>query len=302
MTAAPEANRFVLLCKSFRQDVRRVERMMVSAQRFNTDDIPVVLCVPERDVALFRQHLTPFRYTLITDEAVVQAHPHAEAQALLDRYRRTAGSLSQQVVKSEAWRLLGCDAYLCLDSDTVFLRPFCREDFLAADGHPYTVVHQDKDFFQLALCQGHSEVWTSFVTTSRRMQQRFGRPGPLYSYGPFPVLWSAQVWRDLDRLELGPKGLTLWDAIDQIPSEAHWYGEALLTFGSIPVHPIGPMCRCYHYNWQSQIFSKLGENESTLAEHFLCAVYQSNWDEALDHEPRRSRVSKWARTIKRLWR
>lgn len=302
MTTLVDANGFVLLCKSYRQDVRRVERMMASVQRHNVDDIPVVLCVPEADVELFRERLATFRYTLITDESVVLAHPDAQARGLLDRYHRTPGSLSQQVVKSEAWRLIGCNAYLCLDSDTVFLRPFGRQDFLAADGHPYTIVHEDKDLFQLALCQGHEDVWTAFLATSRGMQDRFRRQGPVYSYGPFPVLWSARVWHDLERLDLAPKGLTLWDAISQIPSEAHWYGEALHALRSIPLHVIGPLCRCYHYSWQERLLRKLGENEATLAKHFLCVVYQSNWDEALDHGRRRSRLSQWAWNIKRLWR
>lgn len=302
MTTIVDSNGFVLLCKSYRQDVRRVERMMASVQRHNVENLPVVLCVPRADVEVFRAKLTPYRYTLITDESVVEAHPDAQAKGLLERYRRTTGSLSQQVVKSEAWRLVGCDAYLCLDSDTVFLRPFGRADFLAPDGHPYTIVHQDKEFFQLALCQGRGEVWSAFLATSRAVQDRFERAGPVYSYGPFPVLWSARVWRDFEQRYLRPRGLTLWDAIDQIPSEAHWYGEALLSLGSIPLHLIGPLCRCYHYSWQARLLRKLGETEETLAEHFLCVVYQSNWEENLDLRRRRSRLSQWAWLIKNLWR
>ena len=52
--------------------------------------------------------------------------------------------------KAEAWRLLGCSAYLCMDSDTVFLRPATRSDFLTPAGHPYTLLHQSRELLQQA--------------------------------------------------------------------------------------------------------------------------------------------------------
>ena len=39
--------------------------------------------------------------------------------------------------------------YLCIDSDSIFIRDFGKTDFLASDGEPYTVLHQNKELFQL---------------------------------------------------------------------------------------------------------------------------------------------------------
>jgi len=114
------------------------------------------------------------------------------------------------------------------------------------------------------------------------MKDRFGRIGPDYDFGPTPVIWSRKVWQDLDNQMLAPNGMTLWEAIEQEPSELRWYGESLLKFASITLHPIEPLFRCYHYDWQWHALKAAGETHETLARNFLGAVYQSNWHFELD--------------------
>src|SRR5207245_7505245 len=122
----------------------RVKRLLGTLARHNPQAIPVFVIVPEGDVAVFREMLAGERYQLVTDEDVVRSHPQAAAANLPDRLHRTPGYRSQQVIKAEAWRLLGCDSYLCVDSDTVLLRDIARSDFLHPQGHPYTLMHQSR--------------------------------------------------------------------------------------------------------------------------------------------------------------
>ena len=209
---------FVLLCKSYRGDAARVRRMLDSLALHNPEQLPVVVAVPRDDLALFREWTAPHAVELITDEDIVCSHPLAAAKDLLGRYRQTPGDRSQQVVKADAWRLLGCDSLLCVDSDTVFLRNIARSDFLCDGGHPYTVLHQSRDLLQLALARRHPEVAQHFREESEKLKTLFGRSGPDYDFGPTPVPWSAQVWADLDERLLQPGGWTLWDAIDHAPT------------------------------------------------------------------------------------
>lgn len=292
---------FVLLCKSYRGDALRVKRLMDSLARHNPQQLPVVLVVPEADQPLFRELLSGHRVDLVSDEDVVRSHPQAEAKDLLAHYRATPGYRSQQVIKADAWRLLGCAAYLCMDADTEFLHDIARADFLAPSGHPYTLLHQSRDFLQLAVNRGHAEVLHQFRDESERLKEVFGRVGPDLDFGPTPTLWSARVWNDLHVQCLEPKGWTLWDAIDFAPTEIRWYGEALLAYQSIPIDAIEPLFRVYHHEWQLFALQGLGETPATLAQQFLGVVYQSNWEFELDAPGRRSAGSRLVRRLKR-WR
>jgi Family of unknown function (DUF6492) len=302
------ADDFVLLCKSYRGDVRRVQRLLDSLGRHNPAQLPVVVVVPEADRPLFRETLGGHRVELVSDEDVVRSHPQAAEKDLLARYRATPGSHSQQVVKADAWRLLGFDACLCMDSDTVFLRDVGRADFIAPAGHPYTLMHQSRELMQLALNRGHPDVLRHFVQESERLKAQFGRVGPDHDFGPQPLLWSSQVWRDLHERFLAPRGWTLWDAMDLAPTEIRWYGEALLAYRSIPLDPIEPLFRVYHHEWQYFALRRLGETPATLAQQFLGVVYQSNWEYELDAAGARSfgsrlnrRFKRWRRRVGAMW-
>ena len=292
---------FVLLCKSYPGDAQRVKRLMDSLAAHNPEQLPVVVIVAQADLPMFRELLNGHRVELISDEDVVRSHPQAAQKHLLERYRATPGYRAQQVLKADAWRLLGCDTYLCMDSDTVFLRDIARADFIAPGGHPYTLMHQSRELMQLALNRGHTEVLHNFRAESARLKMEFGREGTDHDFGPTPTLWSVRVWHDLHEFHLQPKGWTLWDAIDAVPTEIRWYGEALLAFRSIPLEPIEPLFRVYHHEWQYFALQRQGETPATLAEQFLGVVYQSNWDFEFDAPGTRSAASRFARRLKR-WR
>jgi hypothetical protein len=291
---------FVIFCKSYARDLKRVQRMVESAARFNIDRLPIVVAVPSVDQPLFRAALPAEEIELVHDEAIVGAHPQSHSAGLLARYRAAPGNLSQQVVKSEAWRLLGCAAYLCTDSDTVFLRPFSRADFIAPAGHPFTLLHQSREYLQLAADRRRDKVVRHWLEESQRLKALFGRSGPHYDFGPQPLLWSARVWSDLQEHWLAPRGWTLWDAIAEAPTEIRWYGEALLALHSIPLDPIEPLFRVYHHDWQYFAMRRLGETEARLASQFIGVVYQSNWQYEADHgAPTKGRLSRLARALRR---
>jgi len=289
---------FVLFCKSYAGDLKRVQRLWESVSCFNRDRIPLYLSVPEQDRSLFEQTLgTPEGLHWVSDEDIVRANPRAD----LDYYRTWDGRLSQQVVKSEFWRYAGCDSYLCLDSESEFIRDFRLGDFLDQQGRPYTVMHQSKELLQLAANKGLGRVPEDFHRDCAMLKAVFARQGPDYDFGPTPVIWAAQVWRDLDEGYLQPQSKTLWEAVQERPSELRWYGESLLHFQSIPLLPIEPLFRVYHYNWQWHTLRRQGETTDKLRGEYLGVLCQSNWQYELDsgeQATRKSRGSRLVRSIK----
>jgi len=225
---------------------------------------------------------------------IVGCNPRIERVA----YSGLPGHISQQIVKAEFWRAGFADTYVCLDSDCYFLRPFRDADFVSPDGTPYTVMHEAKELLQFAEISGMNKIARNRERECAEIQQQFGRVGRCWDFGPVPVVWSGHVWNDLEERYLRPRGMTIIDAINTHPGELRWYGEALLAFRSIPILPVEPLFRCYHYEEQYYFWKRHGENDEIIARNYLGACMQSNWDKELDLV-KRFRFSKLRRRIKR---
>lgn len=281
----------VLYCKSYRQDIRRAQVLAESVAQFNRERLPFYMSVPTDDLAMFKEKLSGMPVQLLDDRAIVAANPKLDAKKLA----AMPGGRSQQIIKAEFWRLNLAPNYLCLDSDCKFLRDFGRSDFMAPDGNPYTIVHECKELLQFAAVHGMSKVAEFYAEERRRVMALFGRTGRTYDFGPAPLIWSGAVWRALDEQFLTPQATNLLEAIERLPSEILWYGEALLKFRLVSLWPIEPLFRCYHYRAQFDAARRQGERESMIARNYLGVVYQSNWYRALDYE------SRWARRLRRWW-
>ena len=162
-------------------------------------------------------------------------------------------------------------------------------------------MHQAKELLQLAANKEISRIQDDYHRDCALLKSVFSRQGPDYDFGPTPVVWSTKVWRDLDEQYLKPKGITLWDAVQEKPSELRWYGEALLHFHSIPLLPIEPLFRVYHYNWQWHALRRLGERVGTLRSEYLGVLHQSSWQyewDAGEQARRKSWPSRLVRSIR----
>lgn len=309
MATKPPEKPFILFCKTYAGDLLRVLKLWESIQLHNQDHIDFYLCTPQKDRSLFEETFKSFDPHLywVCDEEIIAAHPQAQNRRLLETYYAWDGRLSQQVIKAEFWRYLlakniTCDAYLCLDSESIFVKDFFCKDFFHSTGVPLTVMHDNLELLDLAERKKISKVKQLYLKESSILKEVFSRSGEDYDFGPTPVIWSPKVWSDLDSHYLTPRGLTLWDAIQARPSELRWYGEALLAFQSMPIYPVGPLFRVYHYNWQYYFLKKQGEKIEALPEHYLGYLKQSNWTFEEDFGEQRRRKSWGSRALRKLKR
>jgi len=267
-----------LFCKSYRTDLRRVLRLAESIRRYNTQRIPFHISVPDGDIALFRSHLSEFDVFIHSDQEILRASPGIDPAIT----ERLPGSLLQQIIKSEFWRLNISSAYLCLDSDAFFIRPFGCADFIADDGVPYTVIDEGHEILEDALRSRKQRVIDSFRADAQRLRDRFERRGRLYNFGPLPVVWHRTVWESLHANYLRPRGLSLADAIVQEPAEARWYGEALLCYKAIPLLPCQAFFKVYHYAWQFEKDQRAGIGVKELSALYCGVIFQSAWEREMD--------------------
>lgn len=267
-----------LYCKSYSTDLRRLVRLAKSIQRCNVERLPFFISVPRVELALFAQHLAGCDAQLLADEDILAASPRIREQDIA----RMHGAVSQQVVKSEFWRMGHSEAYVCLDSDAVFIRPFHLADFLAPDGTPYTMLDEAHDLLEDALRHRKMRVVEAFESEASAMQEIFQRSGRRYSFGPFPLVWHRDVWQSLDVQYLQPRGMSFADAITQTPIESRWYGEALLAYKAVPLLPCQALFKVYHYAWQFDQDRRRGVTEAELARLYCGVIYQSAWERKMD--------------------
>ena len=290
---------FVLYCKSYSRDFLRLKRLLESVKQHNIDQIPFYISTPASEKVLLERVLGGDGYIWVADEDIIAANPRAD----LLRYRSMPGGLSQQIIKSEFWRLGLVENYLCLDSDSKFICDFEKSNFLSNENIPYTVLHQNKELFQMAANRGHQKVERDLKSEAVRVQDLFGRIGPSFYCAPAPFNWSAKVWESLDEKYLQPKGISIWDLISLDHPESLIYGEALMKYHAIPLIAIEPLFRTYHYDWQYFLMKRLGETEQKLAKNYFGVIYQSAWDVGTHFGvPAKSLPSRALRRIKRLGR
>jgi hypothetical protein len=287
---------FVLYCKSYNVDVLRVQRLAKTIAQFNVDNIPFYVSVPLKDLPLFQEKLNDFDVHLITDEFIIQSNPAIDPQALSN----IPGHISQQVVKSEFWRLGISDAYMCLDSDCMFIRPFHLNDYVCSNGIPYTVMDEGKDLLEFSLSAGKPQLLNNFQVEATRVQNVFEREGRHYSFGPFPLVWHSKVWKSLDTQYLKPNSMSFLDAIQFAPFESRWYGEALLAFKAIPLMPCQAFFKVYHYAKQFDNDRRNNVNLEMLSKIYSGVIFQSAWERDMDWPNEGgSGLSKLARRLRR---
>nr|WP_315463933.1 DUF6492 family protein [uncultured Rhodoferax sp.] len=271
-------NALALYCKSYSTDLRRIMRLTQSVQENNIEKLPFYVSVPGCDLGLFQHHLHGFPVQLLADEDIIRNNPSIS----LNAYKALPGHISQQIVKSEFWRLCDTQAYLCLDSDSVFIRPFGQHDYVSAEGIPYTVINEAQDLQHEALRRQKMSVLDNFAREAQLLQTTFQRAGKAYSFGPMPMVWHRAVWESLSKELLEPQGINFLDAILQAPLESRWYGEALLKFKAVPLLPCEPFFKVYHYAWQLDQDQKQGITKQQLARLYSGVIYQSAWERELD--------------------
>ena len=159
----------VLYCKSYSKDFLRLRNLLASIEQYNTDRLDFYISTSESERAELERIIGREGYQWVSDESIVRANPRAAPGI----EKTKAGGLAQQVIKSEFWRLAIANNYVCLDSDCIFIQDFRKSDFLASDGHPYTVIYQNKEYHQLAINRNYAKAPRHLQAEAERVKAWF---------------------------------------------------------------------------------------------------------------------------------
>lgn len=267
-----------LYCKSFSKDLRRIRRLAESISKHNRDNLDFIISVPNNEIKKFSDKLKDLQVTILTDEEIIKKNAAID----LKLFNKLPGNIAQQIVKSEFWRINPSNVYLCLDSDSIFIRDFHQSDYVTSEGYPFTVLTEAHDLLNEAIIHGKSEIIENFKREAASLQNLFEREGRQYSFGPMPMAWHNAVWQSLDRNYLKPRNINFMDAIIAHPLESRWYGEALLKYQAIPLLPCEPFFKVYHYAWQLDKDRRQGLKNEQLSQLYSGVIYQSSWERNMD--------------------
>lgn len=263
----------VLYCKSYHKDLARAVKLAASIEKHNSDKIPFYVSCPSSEVSIFKKELPRF-VNVISDEDIVKKTYFQDWKV-------------QQIVKSQFWKYLDVKNYVCLDSDSFFIKDFSKSDFLVFDDVPYTVMHQQKNLFQWTARYRRElgfDPQESYNDCRTKVGQLFNRRFKLnYDFGPVPVIWSSKVWKSLEENYLQPNNLTFEQLIQYEASEFTWYGEWLLASKEIEIYPIEPMFLVFHYALQLEQFYNQGYTVEDISKCYFGIVMSSSFNAPINY-------------------
>jgi hypothetical protein len=265
-------HKIVLYTKSYSGDLERLKVSIDSIKAYNKDSIPYYISVPSNEINYFKNNIDCSYVNLISDD---------------DIYHVTSQNWNtQQIVKSNFWKLGLCENYVMLDSDSYFIKDFYITDFMYDDNTPYTVMHEQKDLFEWTSKNYINlgfEPFSGFISQRKDVMEILGRKGRIYDFGPGPIIWSSKVWKSLEDNYLIPNNIKFEDLINSIPSEFSWYGEYLLVSKEINILPIEPMFKFFHFAQQYLDYKQQGYQEEHFKQNYIGIVMQSNWGAPLKY-------------------
>ncbi|TDM00504.1 MAG: hypothetical protein C4K58_04675 [Flavobacteriaceae bacterium] len=271
--------KIILYIKTFKQDFNSFKILVESIRKYNSDKIPLLISVNDSDYDFFKTEYP--NLNIIPDSEIYKS-------------KVEIGWVYQQTIKSQLHKLNIAHNYVCLDSDSYFIRDFYITDFMFDDITPYTLIHEQKELFQWTdnnLKTLGSNPKEYFFNVCNKVMSEFKRKGVVYDFGPSPVIWSTKVWRSFEVEYLQKNNKTFDDIITDVPSEFTWYGEWLLFSKKIEIYPREPLFKVFHYQKQFKDYIKQGNKIENLESNYLGVVMQSNW--------KNKKKSKWYNFFKR---
>ncbi len=259
---------FALMLKSYAPDLEYATRLVASYREFNADGLPMLIVVPEEDLAEFS--ILAGDDVRVLSESLLAEHLTTEPIAGF-----SPGYMNQQIVKMAFWELGLAENYLCMDSDAVFLCPFFRTDFMAAPGVPFAFLTEDTEL--RAEPEYFREHWAVREPKLRLIQQTVGLETERLLTCHQHAVFSAAVLRSFRDEFLRPRGMDYADALAISPYEFSWYNMWWQKSEAVPIVMREPIFKTFHNASQHLEYLLRGVTNDDVARGYVGLVINSNY-------------------------
>ena len=266
------------MLKTFAGDLEYVSRLVETFNRFNPEELPLVIVAPQADLHLFKEYESslvscvsdesiPVRYLTSQDVPPNLADPRPG--------RSPVGYLNQGISKLGFSRLKLFDHYVCLDSDTEFIRPIRRSDFMSTSQVPWFFA---QDYSDLAADPFYSErYWwerEACLTKVRNALDLHDSPRLTVHNS---LVMSAKVLENFEEEFLSANSLDFADLMVICPLEFFWYGVWMQKQTAIPLLQRGDIIRMINHQGEHLALFSLGIRKQSLANGYVGVIVNSNW-------------------------
>lgn len=259
-----EKDILVLYCKTYIKDKFRVKSLADSIEKYNKDNLKFYISAPKNDMEEIKK-LNIKCTQFINDEDIYIIEG------------KIGGWFEQQIVKASFWKLGLCKNYVCIDSDSYFIKDFRFDDFMVDNDTPYTIMHENKDLHEWSLHNLKIDIISYPIKEKNIFMKLFNRKNnKLWEFGPTPAIWSCKVWELIDENIIKLNKTTFQNLLLQYPSELTWYGEALLHYKPFSIYPLQSLFKVFHY-YEQYIQSKEKYTEEDYKKLYFGLVVQSNY-------------------------
>ena len=288
-------NQISLMLRSYADDFAYADRLVQSFHKYNADGLTLFIVVSQADMPLFEQ-LTSDDVVVLDDLPLAHYFTDHEIHGIRPGY------INQEIVKLAFWELGLSKNYFCIDSDAVFLRDFTAEDFIAADGTPFSVLVEDKEL--LVEPRYFTNFWQSRQSHLNRIAEELGLSARLLLTCHGHQIFSSEVLRSFRDNFLQPRGWSYLDALRVSPYEFTWYNYWLQKDQTIPIKIREPLVKVFHHEGHHLEYLLRGVRPDDIARGYLAVVVNSNYSRDLGLLPiGESKEASLARYLsyKELW-
>lgn len=186
----------------------------------------------------------------------------------------STGYLNQEIAKITFFEHNTAEHYLCVDSDTIFIRDFYKKDFFYDDETPYITLVQDKDL--------HSKSY--YINFAKHRMEAIkaifdfiGLDDTRYRTCHNSQIFSSKVLASFKNDIVVKKNLTFATLLEISPFEFTWYNAYFQHSKLIKEVSIEPFFKMYHTQAEYALDRLSGNNIENLKTQYIGVILNSNW-------------------------
>ena len=264
------------LLKTFVDDLKFAERLIPSFNKYNSDNIPLFIVVPETDIEVFQQFLNS-NIEILSEELFKDKLTSDSIFGLKPGY------INQEIIKLAFWELNLCENYFCLDSDGEFIRDFFLTDFMFNDTTPYSILFEDNEL--KVEPEYYKSYWVPREEKIRKIQELVGLTDKRMLTCHGMAILSSKVLASFKSDFMDNKNLSYVDVIKLSPYEFSWYNMWLQKSKAIPIEIREPLFKMFHHENQLKDYLRRLVAIQDIARGYIGITINSNWQLGLGGKP-----------------
>lgn len=268
--------KFSFMLKTYENDFIYAKRLIKSFSKFNEDHIHCFVVLPTISKDLFCSFFLTEELQDVTliDEESFQNLSEDSINGI------SVGYINQEIIKLSFWEKGLCRNYMCIDSETQFIRPFFYSDFMHDDEVPFSVLFEDKELKSDPLY--YNTFWIERQKCLDRIADELDfHEKPFKTCHGFQT-FSSFVLKTFKDQFMKSKGYSYLDLMKISPYEFTWYNLWLQKSKVIPIYQVEPIFLTFHMKHHLMQSLMISRTLDDIARSYVGIVVNSNYAKNMD--------------------